>query len=389
MTDTKSKRRVVGELRPSQLVYSFGVGRGCRSARTCRPWCSASMLGRTPTNGSARWRRRSRSSKSRVCWLRSGNDLALRFPNCAGHRSRRRSPRRRGEPFGQAEAGVGELVCRSGLFHSGWSVPTCRLLAPLALVCSSSAPISIRQDETRYVHENCKTPNRPVLPARFLVACEHGHIDDFPWKAFVHYGDNRLPARLRLVRVRFFRRCQTRSRCDATSAAPVGACPMRLVAEGRLAQCTGRHPHLAQREDKPCDKAPRTILLGASNAWFPITLSALSIPPLGDDLTKLVHERWSDIQDIEDVKEIARLRRRNAAERLCPLQRRGSPGRHRGEAIRRGRDRCEPARSEVTGMAGFHQSASGPKFRSVSAAVKSRRHRGSPTSSSESCWPRN
>src|SRR4051794_21919362 len=26
MTDTRTKRRVVGDLRPSQLVYSFGVG---------------------------------------------------------------------------------------------------------------------------------------------------------------------------------------------------------------------------------------------------------------------------------------------------------------------------------------------------------------------------
>ena len=37
-----------------------------------------------------------------------------------------------------------------------------------------------------------------VVPARFLVACEHGHLDDFPWVEFVHRGKTDCRYELRL-----------------------------------------------------------------------------------------------------------------------------------------------------------------------------------------------
>src|SRR5439155_127547 len=49
-----------------------------------------------------------------------------------------------------------------------------------------------RPDRTRYVHSNCqrstKATKPAAVPARFLVACERGHLDDFPWVTFVHKG---------------------------------------------------------------------------------------------------------------------------------------------------------------------------------------------------------
>jgi hypothetical protein len=55
--------------------------------------------------------------------------------------------------------------------------------------------------------------------------------------------------------------------------------------------CPGHHPHLLLVEHK-CKEPAKTILLGASNAWFPTALSALSIPracpkPLADIFNKL------------------------------------------------------------------------------------------------------
>ena len=49
--------------------------------------------------------------------------------------------------------------------------------------------------------------------------------------------------------------------------------------EGReeLAHCKGRLPHLRKFDEDACDGRQRAILLGASNSWFPIMLSVLSI----------------------------------------------------------------------------------------------------------------
>jgi hypothetical protein len=53
--------------------------------------------------------------------------------------------------------------------------------------------------------------------------------------------------------------------------------------------CPGHHPHLRLVAHK-CKEPAKTILLGASNAWFPTPLSALSIPRATDKLGKLVEE---------------------------------------------------------------------------------------------------
>jgi hypothetical protein len=47
-----------------------------------------------------------------------------------------------------------------------------------------------------------------------------------------------------------------------------------------------------------CQEEARTILLGSSNSWFPLVMSALSIPSSEDKLTLLVEENWKDLKDI-------------------------------------------------------------------------------------------
>ena len=66
--------------------------------------------------------------------------------------------------------------------------PWCRLLAPLSSGLFILKLDPYRPDRRRYVHRTA-LPGKPptVVPARFLVACEHGHLDDFPW-VFVHGG---------------------------------------------------------------------------------------------------------------------------------------------------------------------------------------------------------
>ena len=67
--------------------------------------------------------------------------------------------------------------------------------------------------------------------------------------------------------------------------------------------CPGHHPHLRLVEHK-CKEQAKTILLGASNAWFPTALSALSILRATDKLGKLIEEQWAELKDTENVDEV-------------------------------------------------------------------------------------
>ena len=169
-----------------------------------------------------------------------------------------------------------------------------------------------RPDKTAYVHQGCLKSQGGKPPSahsvRFLLACREGHLTDFPWLDFVHKGN--VPCRPATLSMREFgasgdasdiivkcHTCNTERRmADAFDSDTPFSCP-------------GHHPHLRLVEPK-CKENAKTILLGASNAWFPTALSALSIPRATDKLGKLVEEQWAELKDTEDVDEVRLLRKK-------------------------------------------------------------------------------
>ena len=71
-----------------------------------------------------------------------------------------------------------------------------------------------------------------------------------------------------------------------------------------LPGCRGRHPHL-DHFDTECDEEARSVLLGATNSWFPITLSALAIPQTKDPLSQLIQDGWEFFEELESEAEVA------------------------------------------------------------------------------------
>jgi hypothetical protein len=58
--------------------------------------------------------------------------------------------------------------------------------------------------------------------------------------------------------------------------------------------CRGRRPHLRDFDPNGCDEDHvKPMLQGASNLWFPVSISALSVPQAADDLGRLVEENWA------------------------------------------------------------------------------------------------
>lgn len=169
-----------------------------------------------------------------------------------------------------------------------------------------------RPEQTRFVHKDCKgskgdqpAKDADAVPARFLLACRDGHLDDFPWHYFVHNGISSCKGTLR-----FFESgasLQTENlwvKCDACGASRNMAHAFGQAGKDNLPACRGRHPHLDFFEDS-CEEVPRAVLLGATNSWFPVTLSALAIPLSRNPISQMVQDGWDYFQDLNSEAEVA------------------------------------------------------------------------------------
>lgn len=201
----------------------------------------------------------------------------------------------------------------------------CSLCDTLATVESGVFKLSqdpYRPDRTQYVHQGClkslggKPPS--ALSVRFLIACREGHLTDFPWLEFVHKGN--VPCQGAQLSLREYG-----ASGDASDiVVQCHSCGLtRRMADAfdsnTQFKCRGHHPHLRLIEPD-CPEPAKTILLGASNSWFPTALSALSIPRSVDKLGKMVEEQWADLKETEDLDELRLLRKRiQKFQSLIPL----------------------------------------------------------------------
>lgn len=71
-----------------------------------------------------------------------------------------------------------------------------------------------------------------------------------------------------------------------------------------LPACRGRHLHL-DHFDHECEEEACAVLLGATNSWFPITLSALAMPQGKDPLSQLVQDGWEFFEELESEAEVS------------------------------------------------------------------------------------
>lgn len=134
-----------------------------------------------------------------------------------------------------------------------------------------------------------------AVPIRFVMACARGHLDDFPWHEWVrHKGDCRRTNRADLY---------LRSEGPGLAGLILScqACGARRSMDGVFSAktwrgfgCRGRRPWLAVANET-CDRVPRALQRGASNLYFPVLESALSIPPWSDALQEALGVYWDPI----------------------------------------------------------------------------------------------
>ncbi|MFD6445069.1 DrmB family protein [Promicromonospora sp. NPDC060204] len=148
-----------------------------------------------------------------------------------------------------------------------------------------------RPDLARFMHRKCKGRfkgegrDRVAVPARYLIACTSGHLDEFPYNDWVHGADgNRTECvpnpQLRMMEWRSNLGPQVSVKCAQCETTRNIAELTRGGGEASLPLCRGRHPHLPTfaSVDEPCKGEVRLMLLGAANQWFPATISVLVLP---------------------------------------------------------------------------------------------------------------
>ena len=177
----------------------------------------------------------------------------------------------------------------------------CDLLAPLSrFVNGYHNTHPFRPDQAIFEHIDCpgrlargngsrrlknadkrkRKRRSPCVPARYLIACPNGHLDEFPYDWWVHEGTHCVKAfhpELAMTDT---------SQGVATAFISCRACGARrsmAQAQGeegrkRLPRCRGRHPHLGTFEKDGCEAEPRVMLVGASNLWFAATQSIVDMP---------------------------------------------------------------------------------------------------------------
>ena len=141
-----------------------------------------------------------------------------------------------------------------------------------------------------------------AFPARFVVACAAGHLDDFPWSYYVHRGRRTQCDPLELT---FFESNESGAVSDLVVYCR--ACKKSRPMSGAfddnsgaaLGPCSGRRPWLEDNEPD-CGERARTVLRGAANLYFPIIQSALSIPEWDDPIHLALAHHADDLERVTD-----------------------------------------------------------------------------------------
>jgi hypothetical protein len=141
----------------------------------------------------------------------------------------------------------------------------------------------------------CSSRGRSIypVPVRLVTACERGHLDDFPWSWWAHGAQPDHQPRLILTTGRASGLASLVVRCTVEGCGANRTLAGAFGDEALPLQCRGRRPWLETDDD--CDRRMRAVQRGASNLYFPIVESALSVPPWSDPIQRGLGIYWSDI----------------------------------------------------------------------------------------------
>ncbi|WP_236242453.1 DUF1998 domain-containing protein [Streptomyces sp. CC228A] len=158
----------------------------------------------------------------------------------------------------------------------------------------------------------CGECSEPLVPSRFVVACEDGHIADFPYWKWLHRGrrgdgeagfcGGRMSLRSS-GRTSSLRSVVLSCSCGVPDVSMEGSFRRGALADLKI-RCEGKRPWLKDAPDLFCTQSPRTLQRGSSSVWQPVLRSALSIPPWSDTRVQALDGHWDALRSYSTTAEI-------------------------------------------------------------------------------------
>ena len=194
------------------------------------------------------------------------------------------------EPVLENLLGVSYFVIPPSSGDDGFDIPC--ISFPKYRECEKCGKLSNDFSRKGTIHY-CNKPgcNGKTHPARFITACTKGHIDDFPWMEWAHDGKETCSKPELKIRTSGFTSSLSaiKIECSCGSSRNMGSA-MSDEALSRLGiKCSGKSPWL--NKEASCCENPVTLQRGASNVYFPLNFSAISVPPW----TKPINRRISEL----------------------------------------------------------------------------------------------
>ena len=159
-----------------------------------------------------------------------------------------------------------------------------------------------------------KTPLPLTYPVRFVTACKNGHLGEFPWYEWVHktssLRDNcsKNQAKLYLIDNPKSMSLDSQEIICKNCDAPKQSMKFALSKEGLKNhlgfRCNGNRPWLNSNGKCGTDDDPtymQGIFKGASNIYFPIKRSTITIPPFSDELSIKIIEDKENIHKMKNA----------------------------------------------------------------------------------------
>ena len=156
-------------------------------------------------------------------------------------------------------------------------------------ICPSCNRMTQYNNENCYFCEKQKGEKIALYPSRFVIACIHGHISDFPYNEWVHQERVCSHAsdepKLMLIRDGHSGSLSDLSvrciHCNARKS--LGKIMKPDEDQISIFKCTGEEPWLNKDKNSDCTQTMRTFLRGASNIYSPSVLSFLQVPLTSSD----------------------------------------------------------------------------------------------------------
>ncbi|MDH6140467.1 hypothetical protein P3T35_002475 [Kitasatospora sp. GP30] len=158
----------------------------------------------------------------------------------------------------------------------------------------------------------CAECAEALVPSRFVVACEDGHITDFPYWKWLHRGRRGdgeagfCGGRMSLHssgRTSSLRSVMLSCSCGVPEVSMEGSFRRSALKDLNI-RCEGKRPWLKDAPDVFCSQPPRTLQRGSSSVWQPVLRSALSIPPWSDTRVNELDKHWDKLRGCSTLAEI-------------------------------------------------------------------------------------